>query len=355
MADMFQTRTMLAAVEQMHRPPKFLDGVIFKRTMPVTTKKVEIDVVKGGKTMAPFVHATLEGKVIQRDSWNNKEYELPYINMKRPTKAGDLLVRNPGQIVYATGAQTPQQRAEQLLGKDISELMGMVDWRIEYMCATALDTGIVTASGDGIEMTFDFGIPSAHKLAVANLSTGVAWSDQTDGDPMTDLEAMCNLAYTDSGMSPDFVIMSVEAAAAFRNHAKISGQTGLMSQTRVNMGQLDPKRLPNGVVYQGFLTGLGVDVYTYNASVKNPATGSPVRLMPANKVWVGSSQARNEIHFAVIEDLEAFEGGPGAAAVEYFPKTWVTKDPSIRWLQLQSAPLAALHQPDAFVSAAVLS
>jgi hypothetical protein len=328
----------------------FLDGTIFKRIAPVTTPTVEIDLIKGGKTMAPFVSADVQGKVIQRDSWANNLYELPYIKMKRATKAGDLLTRNPGNIVYAQGAQSLQQRAEQLLGKDIAEFMGMVDWRIEYMCATALDTGIVTAVGDGVNMSFDFGMPADHKLAVADLYSGVAWSDQTDGDPVTDLEDMCNTAYNDSGMSPDFVVMSIEAAAAFRNHAKVRSNSGMLSQTRVNMGQLDPKRLPNGVVYQGFLTALGVDVYTYHPVTKDPATGSAVRLMPAKKVWVGSTQTRNEIHFAVIRDEESGDG-----AVPYYPKSWVEKDPSVRWLMVQSAPLAALHQPDAFVSALVLS
>nr|WP_256579916.1 major capsid protein [Pseudomonas sp. B6(2017)] len=37
-----------------------------------------------------------------------------------------------------------------------------------------------------------------------------------------------------------------------------------------------------------------------------------------------------------------------------FPKSWVTEEPSQRWLKLQCAPLAGLLEPDAFIYAKVV-
>jgi hypothetical protein len=41
-------------------------------------------------------------------------------------------------------------------------------------------------------------------------------------------------------------------------------------------------------------------------------------------------------------------------AVARFPKSWITDDPSVRWVQMQSAPLLVPVQIDAIVSATVL-
>ena len=50
-----------------------------------------------------------------------------------------------------------------------------------------------------------------------------------------------------------------------------------------------------------------------------------------------------------IEDIEA------SASVPRFSKSWITKDPSARWLLVQSAVLLALHQADAFGTIKVLA
>jgi len=76
-------------------------------------------------------------------------------------------------------------------------------------------------------------------------------------------------------------------------------------------------------------------------------------MIPAKKVWMGSPATANRTLYAVIQDMEAIE--EGSAAVKRFPKSWVPKNPSARHLMVQSAPLVALLQPDAFVSAQVLA
>jgi hypothetical protein len=40
-------------------------------------------------------------------------------------------------------------------------------------------------------------------------------------------------------------------------------------------------------------------------------------------------------------------------AVPYWSKSWVTQDPSIRWLLMQSAPLLVPYRIDASLSATV--
>lgn len=63
MTDIFDCRTMLDAVEQMVRPRTFLRDLFFNGANPVTfgTTAVDIDIVKGTRKMAPFVHPRLPG------------------------------------------------------------------------------------------------------------------------------------------------------------------------------------------------------------------------------------------------------------------------------------------------------
>ena len=70
-------------------------------------------------------------------------------------------------------------------------------------------------------------------------------------------------------------------------------------------------------------------------------------MIPLNKVWIGSTNAKNTRLYGAIKDLKAL------AAMPRFAKSWEEEDPSARYLMMQSAPLVALNQPDAFVSAVV--
>ncbi|MNP72164.1 Phage major capsid protein E [compost metagenome] len=56
--------------------------------------------------------------------------------------------------------------------------------------------------------------------------------------------------------------------------------------------------------------------------------------------------------YAAIQDLEAIESGLVEAA--RFPKSWVTQEPSQRWLKVQAAPLPGLLEPNAFLYAKVV-
>ncbi|MNJ76561.1 Phage major capsid protein E [compost metagenome] len=56
--------------------------------------------------------------------------------------------------------------------------------------------------------------------------------------------------------------------------------------------------------------------------------------------------------YGAIQDIDAIESGLVEAV--RFPKSWVTPDPSARWLKLQSAALAGMLEPNAFLYAKVV-
>lgn len=352
MIDIFDTRTMLEAVEQMKRPGRFLRDTFFPGFRQFDTEAVDVDIVKGKRRLAPYVSPLAEGKVVERIGFSTNTIKPGYVKPKMATSAGDLLKRQPGEVLYQGGLGI-EGRAQQQLGKDLAELLDMIDRREEWNAAQALNAGAVTMtvigeSGDQA-VSVNFQMDAAHKITLTGTDL---WSVST-GDPLGDLATWARLIRKDSGMSPTDVVMGGDACEAFLNHTDVKEK---MDLRQVDVGAIKPEALPEGVTYVGRLKlpSLQVDVWTYDEWYIDESTGTETSMVPANKVWMGSRRAQNSKLYAVIQDMEAIEGGI-AAAVQRFPKSWVTKDPSVRWLMIQSAPLMALNQPDAFVSAQVLS
>lgn len=349
--DMFDTRTMLEAVEQIPRPLVHLRDTFFPAAAASDTDALDVDIIKGGRKLAPFVSPLQEGKVVPRLGFTTSTIKPGYIKPKRATTAGDLLVRSPGATIYS-GGETIEQRAQKLLGKDMAELMDEIDRREEWMAAKAIDAGAITMTIKGEtgdkSVVVDFGMSATHKVTLSGTDL---WSDAASS-PLAKLVAWAQLISKDSGLTARKLYLGTDAAIAFLKNAEIKS---LLDLRAVDVGEIKPNELPDGLSYLGRLKwpGLFVDVYCYDEWYEDETTGVLTPMLPAKKAWLCGNSKYNRTQYAVIQDIEAIEGGQ--AAVSRFPKSWTTKDPAVRWLMMQAAPLPTLSQPDAFVSASVLS
>ncbi len=343
MTDIFDTLTMLEAVEQMALPRRFLMNTFFNGGAPVTfgTEAVTIDIVKGQRKMAPFVHPTLPGSVSQRMGFSSSTYKPPYIQPKRETRAELILKRGAGETAFST--RTPLDRAGEQLGRDLTDLDGEITRREEWMCAQALTTGRIRVVGDGVDDTIDFLMEDTHKVTLAN----GRWNT-SDSDPIAHLRQWRRLVAKDSGRSANVAVLSAEAQDAFQSNETVLKQ---LNSRRVDMGLIKPEELPDGVTYLGYLNDPGVDLYAYDEWYLDD-DGDEQPVIPAGGLILGSSNTRNAMLYGAIQDLEAIESGLVEAA--RFPKSWVTKEPSARWLKLQAAALAGMLEPNAFLYAKVV-
>ena len=341
--DIFDTRTMLDAVEQMKLARRFLMATFCNGGVPRTfaTKPVDIDIVKGQRKMAPFVHPRLPGSLVSREGYRTDTYVPPYIQPKMETTADLILKRSAGENPYA--ARPPMQRAGEQLGKDIADLDDQITRREEWMCAQALTTGQVRVLGEGVDDTIDFMMAADHKIT---LSTG-QWGG-TGSDPLGNMRLWKRKIAKDSGRTANTGVLSGEALDAFQSDDMVMKQ---LNTRRVDMGIIKPEELPDGVTYLGYLNDPGLDLYGYDEWFLD-AAGDEQPMIPAGGLVLGSTNTRNAMLYGAIQDLEAIESGLVEAA--RFPKSWVTKEPSVRWLKLQAAPLAGLLEPDAFIYAKVV-
>ena len=65
--NMFETRTMLQALEQAFTPTTFLRDTFFSNVQEFDTAVVDMDIELGGQSVAPFVHPSIGGKLVDRE------------------------------------------------------------------------------------------------------------------------------------------------------------------------------------------------------------------------------------------------------------------------------------------------
>jgi hypothetical protein len=338
--DMFDPRVMLRAIELMKTPRTFLLDTFFTDTEEHTTEFAEIDIEKGSRKMAPFQRPISEGKVMERDAFAAQSIKLPYVKPKRPTTAGDMLKRKPGETVYSGQSLADRARAE--LGKDFRKLQEAIVRREEWMAAQALVTGKVEIKGDDVHAEIDFLRSAGHNITLAG---GDRWSEAT-ATIDSDLVAWRAMIGQATGLTGRTAVLGADVAEVVLHNEKLQK---LLDNRRTEAGFLKANENPvDGVTYLGNLRG--IDLWSYDEWYVDD-NGDEQPMIPAKHIVLGAtgSNVRSTRHYGAIQDLESTGIG------RWFPKSWVTKDPSVRWVQLQSAPLPATHIPDAYVSAQVLS
>lgn len=341
---LLNTRTMLDALEELRTPNTFLLRKFFSAQRECPTKAVDIDIYKGKRRIAAYVSRRAQGQVIERAGYSTFTYEPPYVKPKMITTVEDLLVRQPGEIVYS-GNQNAASRAAIQLGKDLAELDGIITRAEELQASQALFDGKVEVKdkdGNDIVADIDFQRTGTHTVDLT--ATGETSWDETGSMPLENIRTWKRLIAKDAGVGADIAILGSDAADEFLKNEDVRQK---LDNRRMELGSLVMEAQDLGVTLLGVIEG--VAYYAYDEWYVDPATGTETELVPAKKVLLGSTKARCERVYGVIEDAE------GVFAVSRFPKTWTENDPSVRILQLHSAPLCVPVQVDGFVVATVLA
>lgn len=345
MISMFDKRTMIAALESM--PPKrtFLKDLFFNNVITSETDKIDVDIYKGNQKMAAFVSPKVGSITVKKEGWKTETYTPPLIGLDDITTAEDILTRSIGENVYSQ--KSPDERAAEILLRDMARLDTMIEIREEWMCAKALFTGAVDVSGEGVSQNIDFGMSNTHKVT---LGAGAKWTD-TGINPLTDIATWKTLIAKDSFLSADIVIMGAGAAKAFINNAEVQKSLDIRN---IDLGVIRPQELPSGAKYIGSDRLNGVDYYTYEGYYVDPTTGVQTPFVPNGAVLLASKSARTSMMYGAVTIADENTKALLTYAMARVPDSWVSKKPAARFIQLNSRPLPVPHDIDGFVVATVI-
>lgn len=337
--DTYSPRVMTAALLEAKPARTFLRDTFFPTQRTYRTENIDIDVQVKGRRVAPFVNKYGPGKFVERLGFTTSSVAPPAVAMKTSITTQDVSTRVMGEHVYEN--RDPAQRAQQLLADDLVELEQMLARREEMMCRDAIwtlsgDNSVVTASGEDVSLSFEF--PRLAGMQIGTLTSTAAWT-HADSDPIVKLHEWAELYAKLTGLVATDVVFGGTAWQTFAGNAKVS--TKMSSLTNINYGALAPT-LPDGARLQGALYGGGLRLWTYHEWYDDPDnSGTTTEMVPAKKIMMASNQLRTEMRYGANQDLtdDSPNALPTLVEGRVLPRSWVTKDPPTRYLELRSRPL----------------
>jgi Phage major capsid protein E. len=332
--DIYDTRTMLQAIELMKPAHTFLRDTFFPNVLTFPSEKVDVDFRKGKRKMAPFVARNSGGITMDRQGFRTDAYEAPYTAPQRVLTKNDITKRLLGENIYST--RTPEQRAMELLAKDLIELDDMIIRREEWFCREVLLNGAVTIKGwvdkvggtEFVEDTIDFNMTNKETLSGED-----AW-DQSTCDIYGDLKRIRLEIIQKTGLNPDVVIMASNIADLMMQNANFKAMFNLWN---ANFGTIQPKVQANGVTFIGQITSLGLQLYSYDEWFIDD-DGAEYPMMPDDHLIMGRANIGTRLYGAVTQIEEADKDFHTYEAVRV-PKVWVEPNNDQKMIRLASRPL----------------
>jgi hypothetical protein len=334
MADVFSTNVLMGVVASLLSPPMALLDRYFPTQFEDPSEEIHFDLIPGKRRIAPFVSPLVEGKVVDSLTHVAKTFIPAYIKDKRRFHPSRGLKRAIGERIG--GSLSPDQRMQLAVATEMQDQIQMIQRRLEVMASEALRLGKNTVVGDGYPSTVvDYGRAAGN--TIADLTTTARWGDSADA-PLDNLQDWGQITLQASGAFGVDVIMGVDAWKKFRSDTEVKDRLKQINSAGTNMSQA--AAAVEGLQYMGTIDN--INIFVYGGWYVDPATGTETAIWPTKSVWVGSTLVEGVRAFGAIQDEEI-----GLQAMPYAPKTWITKDPAVRWLMMQSAPLTVPTRPDA--------
>lgn len=323
----YTTREMMEAIDQTPPVRTFLQRTFFPGEQTHVTEKVEFDVWKGKRVMAPFVSPRKGGKVLTRQGYKTNQFTTPKIAPERVLTKDDISVRAMGENVYSQ--RTPAEREDELLAKDLTDLEAAIARRKEWMCRQILFEGKVdvTDLDEGVDIQIDFGFEN-----IVVLGADEQWGLATV-DPLAILRKRRKKTIKDTGTAPDIAIFSSDVIEDFINNPFVLKAMNVLNMKNV---VIEPRVVDPALTFYGRIAELDLDIYTYDEWFLND-DGEEESMIPSGTVLLGHSGGEGQIEYGLVTQMEdkkfwSYEG-------KLVPKVWADENDEVKKIRLTSRPL----------------
>ena len=260
--------------------------------------------------------------------------------------ADQLLTRLPGEDLYS--GMTPAQRAAQKLMEEYATLNDATTRREEWMAVQAIMTGSIPVVGEGVNEVIDFGFTNKVTLSGDNKWGG------SKADIQGNLGDWVDKVLHGGFANVDMAILGKTAKKHLFNDATIQK---MLDNRRMNMGELAPRDLPNGVRYLGRLTDPSLELYSYGevyyddwTDPEEPATKP---LVPDNQVVLISSRPNYMLAYGLCTYIDDASQMWVTAQTSRLLRSYVEHHPDRRMVELQTHPLPIPDKVDSWMVATV--
>lgn len=323
----YTTREMMEAYDQTPPVRSFLQRTFFPGEQTHVTERVEFDVRKGKRIMAPFVSPRKGGKVITRQGWKTNQFSTPKIAPERPLTIDDISKRAIGENIYSQ--RTPDEREDELLAKDLTDLEESIDRRKEWMCRQVLFDGKldVVDEEEGLDLQVDFGFTN-----IVVLAADEQWALATV-NPLPLFRSLRKKIIKDTGRAPDIAIFSSDVIEDFIMNTFVIKAMNVLNMKNV---VIEPRVVDLALTFYGRIAELDIDIYTYDEWFLNDE-GEDEPIIPSGTVLVGHSTGEGQMEYGLVTQMEdkkfrSYEG-------KLVPKVWADENSEVKKVRLTSRPL----------------
>lgn len=323
----YTTREMMEAIDQTPPVRMFLQRTFFPGDRTHVTEKVEFDVRKRKRIMAPFVSPRKGGKVIKRQGFRTNLFTTPKIAPERALTIDDITKRAIGENIYSQ--RTPEEREDELLAEDMSELEDSIARRREWMCRQILFEGKIDVvdEEEGVDVQIDFGFDN-----IVVLTTNDQWTLATV-NPLVLFRQLRKRIIKDVGRAPDIALFSSDVIDDFITNPFIEKAMNVLNLKNV---VIEPRVIDPALTFYGRIAELDLDIYTYDEWFLNDE-GEDEAMIPKGTVLLGHSDGEGQIEYGLVTQMEdkkwhSYEG-------KLVPKRWANENDEVEMLRLTSRPL----------------
>ncbi|EPX8933624.1 major capsid protein [Morganella morganii] len=347
--NIYDTNVLIQVVPNLMTSQNWLLDKFFPNITESDTEEVSIDVDVGLRRLAPFVSPLVEGKLVESRKFQTNSFKPAYIKDKR---APDLRKPIRRQIGERIGGQYSAAEREMLnLQFELTDQIDMINRRLEWMAASALQNGTVTVTGEGYEtQVVDFGRSSDLTIT---LSGADKWpvtveAGKTNTKPTDDIEDWAQRMLKGSGAVANDIVFTTKSWKAFRLDTSVKDGAIVFPALSPFGNQINPgTQVQKGAVYKGRWGNY--DLWVYNDWFIDPLDGKEKPMIADGSVIMSGADLMGTRAFGAIID-PAFNYGPMA----YAPKSWLQHDPAQRFIMVQSAPLVIPSRVNASLCAVVV-
>ncbi|MGL4859281.1 MAG: major capsid protein [Enterobacteriaceae bacterium] len=345
----YDTATLVKVVPNLKTSQNWLLDRFFPDIVESIDEHVAIDILIGQRRLAPFCSPMVSGKLVESLGQHTKLFKPPYIKDKRAPDLRRPIKRQVGERIG--GELSPAEREQFNLMSELADQIDMINRRLEWMAASALQTATITVSGEGYPTTvINFGRASSLTIA---LSGSDKWKtsvvkDEIYTKPTDDIEKWQSQMLKEEGVSATDIVFTNESWAAFKLDTSLKESAIVMPALSPYGNQVDPgPRVKKGAVYKGRWGQY--DLWVYNDWFIDPLDRVEKPMLSPGNLIMSGPDLEGIRAFASIIDPD-FSYGPMA----YAPKVWTEKDPAQRYVMMQSSPLVIPSRVNASLCAKVV-
>lgn len=353
--NIYQTKTMLAAVKQMVPATSFLRDRYFPvdsgSLFPTDEVLVEFKDASGNK-MAPVVLPRKGSISVEREGYSTHKMTPALVAPSRPLTIDDLNKKGFGEDLFSD--KTPAERQAEILAQDLADFDQMHTNREEYIAAQCIfNNGYVLKQyadkyGEGEAKDYELRFYGTEGNS-AVYAPGSMWNAADVNAINGDLYQMIRMLTT-KGNNATEVLLGSDVADTLMGNAGIKE---LMDLSRYNVGEIAPVALPQGAARLGRLNirGRWIDLLTYDGTYVDETTGEVKSFVPEKQICVTAPGAGRALYGAVTQ-MEQSDGQWHSYMGRRVPRYWADKDG--RELTVSSRPLFVPKTKDCFITATVL-